>query len=142
MNEKNERLAPEDWIEISTLYAYYNQCSDTGDAEGYASCFTPDGIMDQVTRKLVIKGYDNLVEYKKQDVAGRGGKYRRHWNGGLVLRKLADGTVHGSCYLHAYNGAPGGLPVLQAAGVYEDRLVKVDGAWKFALRKLTMDARV
>ena len=134
-------LTASEWIEISSLYAYYNLCSDSGDAEGYASCFTEDGVMDQITRKLVIKGYQDLVVYKRKDVESRSGRYRRHWNSGLLLRKQPDGSVNGWCYLHAYNGEPGKLPVLAGAGVYDDTLVAVGGEWKFSIRKLTMDAR-
>lgn len=134
-------LTASEWIEISSLYAYYNLCSDSGDAEGYASCFTEDGVMDQITRKLVIKGYQDLVVYKRKDVESRSGRYRRHWNSGLLLRKQPDGSVNGWCYLHAYNGEPGKLPVLAGAGVYDDTIVAVGGKWKFSIRKLTMDAR-
>ena len=92
-------LKADEWIEIHSLYAYYNLCSDSGDAEGYASCFMEDGVMDLVTRKLVIKGRRALAEFKHKDVESRNGRYRRHWNSGLLLRKRADGSVHGWCYL-------------------------------------------
>ena len=137
----DSRLSAAEWAEIHNLYAYYNRCSDSGDAEGYASCFTENGVMDLVSRKMVATGRQALIEHKHRDVAGRNGMYRRHWNSGLMLTKQADGSVRGWCYLHAYNGVPGSLPVLQGAGVYDDTIVAVDGEWKFSYRKLTMDAR-
>ncbi|NYT81098.1 nuclear transport factor 2 family protein [Alcaligenaceae bacterium] len=134
--------AAEEWIAIHNLYAFYNLCSDTGDAHGFASCFADDGVLDQVSRRLVLRGRQSILEYKRKEAASRNGKYRRHWNSGLFLDKQADGSVRGWCYLHAYNGDPGWLPVKQGAGVYDDLIVPVGKEWKFQRRILTMDARV
>jgi hypothetical protein len=134
--------SPADWVAIQNLYAYYNLCSDTGYAEGFASCFTEDGILDQESRPILLRGRENILVYKRQEASRRNGKYRRHWNSGLLLHKTADDIVQAWCYLHAYDGTPGWLPVHQGAGVYHDTLQKVDGCWLFAERVLTMDARV
>ncbi|MDP3910915.1 MAG: nuclear transport factor 2 family protein [Gemmatimonadales bacterium] len=137
---KRARLSADDWAEIHNLYANYNLCSDSGDAEGYASCFTDDGVLNLVTRDFVVKGRQAFIEFKRKDVEGRAGRYRRHWNSGLHLEKQADGTVRGRCYLLAFNGEPGSLPVLAGAGVYDDTIVKADEEWRFASRKLKTDA--
>lgn len=134
--------SPEEWVAIQNLYAYYNLCSDTGDAEGFASCFTVDGVLDQESRGLVLQGHTAIIEYKRNEAGSRNGKYRRHWNSGLFLNKQMDGSVRGWCYLHAYNGDPGWMPVQQGAGVYDDLIVPVGGEWKFVRRTLTMDARI
>ncbi len=134
--------SPDEWVAIQNLYAYYNLCSDTGHAEGFASCFTPDGILDQESRPIVLRGREEILAYKRQEAGRRNGKYRRHWNSGLLLHKAAEGRVLGWCYLHAYDGNPGWLPVQQGAGIYHDTLRRVDGCWLFAERVLTMDARV
>jgi 3-phenylpropionate/cinnamic acid dioxygenase small subunit len=145
-------LDPRDHAEITDLYARYNHVSDAGDAEGYAGCFTPDGILrvrglevrDGVMRRdpaaeFAIAGRAELAAFKRRDLAGRGGRYRRHWNGSLWLSRVDEGVVRGRCYLHAYNGEPGALPVLAQSGVYEDTVVRDDTAWRFALRLLTLD---
>jgi hypothetical protein len=144
-------LSPADRGEIVDLYARYNLASDAGDAEGYASCFTPDGLLlvrglslaesgvMQRGGELRIHGREALIAFKQRDVAGRGGRYRRHWNGSLALRRLDAGRVQGRCYLQAYNGEPGALPVLAQTGVYEDVLVRHEGAWRFAHRTLVID---
>lgn len=137
---KRARLSGDEWAEIHNLYANYNLCSDYGDAEGYASCFTDDGVLNLVTRNFVVKGRQAFIEFKRKDVEGRAGRYRRHWNSGLHLEKQADGSVRGRCYLLAFNGEPGSLPVLAGAGVYDDNIVKVGDEWRFASRKLTTDA--
>lgn len=134
--------SPEEWVAIQNLYAYYNLCSDTGNAEGFASCFTEDGVLDQESRGLVLQGHAAIIEYKHKEASSRNGKYRRHWNSGLFLNKQADGSIRGWCYLHAYNGDPGWMPVQQGAGVYDDLIVSDGREWKFASRRLTMDARI
>ena len=102
-------LSAQDYTEILNLYAYYNVCSYAGDAEGYASCFTHDGRL--VSRGLVVSGgvmvrgsgevratgKEELLAHKRRDRESRGGKYRRHWNGSIVLQRLGDGTVRGRC---------------------------------------------
>lgn len=136
---KPSGLSAEDYCEIQNLYAYYNLASDAANSDGYADCFTADGIMESPEIGINVTGRDALVAHKDRDRANRGGRYRRHWNGSLHLEKLEDGSVRGHCYLLAYNGNPGELPQIADCGVYVDILVKVDGVWKFARRTLTMD---
>ena len=137
---KPSPISAQDYAEIQNLYAYYNLCSDAGDADGYAACFTDAGVLCIETLDRTIQGRDHLHTFKLQDKAQRGANYRRHWNSGLYLEKLDDRTIRGRCYLHAYNGEPGKLPELVDVGSYEDTLVKVEGEWKFAQRVITMDA--
>src|SRR3546814_12136884 len=77
-----------------------------------------------------VQGRADFVAFKKKDVAGRGGRYRRHWNGSIHLEKIAADTVRGRCYLSAYNGVPGSLPELADVGVYEDQVEVGGAAWR------------
>jgi hypothetical protein len=133
-------LAAGDYFEILNLYAYYNLCSDAGDADGYASCFAENGALRIDGIGLRIDGRANLHAFKVSDASRRGGRLRRHWNSGIHLQKQADGSVRGRCYLHGYNGAPGKIPEIADVGSYVDRIVKEGGEWKFAERAITMDA--
>ena len=132
-------VSAEDHAEIMNLYAWYNLCSDAGDAEGYAGCFAAAGVLRIDAVGIQLQGREAFVAFKRKDAAGRGGRYRRHWNGSIHLEQLADGAVRGRCYLVAYNGTPGELPTMADCGVYEDRIVKEDGRWLFAERRITMD---
>lgn len=132
-------LPAQDYCEIQNLYAYYNLASDAGDAEAYASCFIEDGVLEIEPLGVKISGRAALVAFKQRDREGRGGRYRRHWNGSLHLERVDASTVRGRCYLQAFNGTPGQLPVLSDCGVYEDVMVRVGGAWKFARRRLVLD---
>jgi len=130
----------QDYVEIQNLYAYYNLTSDSGDAEGYASCWTEDGKLIIAKLNFEMAGRNNLRAFKKGDKAGRDGRYRRHWNAAIFLEWVDDQTVHGRCYLHGLNGSPGSLPELADAGVYEDIIRKEDGQWRFSRRSIAMDA--
>jgi 3-phenylpropionate/cinnamic acid dioxygenase small subunit len=132
-------VSAQDHAEIQNLYARYNHCSDAGDAEGYAACFTADGALEIEPRGFRVEGRANLTAYKAQEAAGRAGRYRRHWNGSLHLERIGADTVRGRCYFQGFNGRPGELPVFCDAGVYEDTIVRVDGAWLFARRRLAID---
>ena len=128
------------YTEIQNLYARYNWCSDSGDADGYAACFAEDGELHLPGIGLHIQGRDNLREFKRQDKARRGDRVRRHWNSGLWLEALDERTMRGRCYLHGYDGTPGEAPVLNDIGSYEDTIVRRDdGQWRFAKRVITMD---
>ncbi|MFA7437505.1 nuclear transport factor 2 family protein [Castellaniella sp.] len=129
----------QDYIEIQNLYSLYNLASDAGDAEGYASCFSSDGLLELIPLGITVTGAENFKAFKKRDFSGRQHIYRRHWNGSIHLEQNSDGSVRGRCYLLAFNGTPGELPAIADCGVYEDRIVKEAGAWKFAHRRLMMD---
>jgi SnoaL-like domain len=133
-------LSPHDFNEIQNLYAYYNLSSDVGDADGYASCFARNGVLRIDNIGLRHEGRETLRAFKQADAGRRGNRYRRHWNGSLHLKRQADGSVIGRCYLHGYNGEPGKPPELADVGSYVDRIVQEDGVWVFAERAITMDA--
>ncbi|MCP1337862.1 nuclear transport factor 2 family protein [Futiania mangrovi] len=133
-------LSADDMFAIHNLYAKYNLCSDAGDAEGYADCFTNDAVLTVQPQNVTLKGREALHGHKVRDVASRGGRYRRHVNGSLMIEPVDARTARGRCYLMAYNGMPGELPEMGDCGVYEDTVTKgADGVWRFSSRVLTMD---
>jgi hypothetical protein len=136
------QVKAQDYVEILNLYARYNLCSDAGDADGYADCFSSKGELDVVTPgpSLSLTGRENFSAFKAREAAGRTRIYRRHWNGSIHLERVDDQTVIGRCYFLAYNGTPGQLPAIADSGVYKDRIIKEAGSWKFAHRHLTLDA--
>ncbi len=52
-------LSFEDKAEIIELHARYNRTVDTGDAEAWAACFTPDGEFD--ARSAHSRGTAELI---------------------------------------------------------------------------------
>ena len=77
-------LSTQDYVEIQQLYARYATAIDTGDAAGWASTFTPDGIFNNNTR-----GHDALVQFVHDWRDKRNGANRRHWNANLVITPSA-----------------------------------------------------
>jgi hypothetical protein len=134
-------LSADDFFAIQNLYARYNLCSDEGEVEGYADCFTEDGVLELQPLGFKVAGREELRAHKERDMKSRGGRYRRHWNGSLHLEAAGPGAVRGRCYLVAYNGERSELPAIGDVGVYDDKVVKcADGKWRFSRRLLVMDA--
>ena len=72
------KLTSDDLVEIQQLYARYNWTLDAGDAEGYASTFTPDGVFNNNV------GHDAIVKFADTFHAGLGA-HVRHWNTNLLI---------------------------------------------------------
>src|SRR3954469_2184194 len=60
------KLTSDDLVEIQQLYAKYNWSLDSGDAEGYSSTFTPDGVFNNNV------GHDAIVNFANTFHAGIG----------------------------------------------------------------------
>jgi 3-phenylpropionate/cinnamic acid dioxygenase small subunit len=131
-----------DYAEIQQLLARYNHAIDLGDIEGWADCFTEDGVFQCSGLPEGNpfggrhEGRDALVAYATMhygNTKGRG----RHWNANLVIE--GDGQqATMRCYLLAITvGKP--PTVAGSTGIYVDRLRKVAGAWRFVERHITID---
>ena len=126
-------LSTQDYVEIQQLYARYATTIDTGDAEGWASTFTPDGVFNSNTR-----GHDALVQFVHDWRDKRNGANRRHWNANLVITSSAGGA-NGSIYLMLMD-VSARPPAPVSTAMYEDTLVKTAQGWRFKTRVLHGDA--
>jgi hypothetical protein len=119
-------LTADDYIEIQQLYAQYNNAIDSGDAEGYAGTFIPDGVFNTFT------GHDALVGFIHRWRDNMKGGNMRHWNSNLAIVGTPEGAS-GSVYLLlvAVSARP---PVIATAAKYEDQLVKTPQGWRFKKR--------
>lgn len=128
-------LSVEDQLAIQQLYARYNHAIDFGKAEAWADCFTPDGIFNS-SASGESKGHEELVGFAttfSQRLTAR------HWTNNLVLEAAGDGA-RGTCYLQLLTPAAKEKPAaILATGVYDDRLTKTAGGWKFTSRNVTTD---
>ena len=126
------RLGVEDRLEIQELYARYALTIDTGDAEGWANTFTPDGVFNNSSR-----GREALVQFVHDWRANRSGANRRHWYSNLILTP-ASGGVRGSVYMMLLDvGTRPPAPV--NSYLYDDLLVKTQNGWRFQSRVLKSD---
>jgi SnoaL-like domain len=119
-------LSADDYVEIQQLYAQYNNAIDSGDAEGYAATFIPDGVFN------TFNGHDALVGFIHRWHDSMNGANMRHWNSNLLITATPEGA-NGSVYLLLVNIGVR-PPAISAAAKYEDQLVKTPQGWRFKKR--------
>ena len=125
-------LTTQDYVEIQQLYARYVMTIDSGDAEGWANTFTPDGVFNNNSR-----GHAALVQFVHDWRDKRNGGDRRHWNSNLMITPTEDGAA-GAVYLLLLDiSTKPPAPVTSA--VYEDALLKTPQGWRFKTRVLHSD---
>jgi hypothetical protein len=130
--EQAPKLTTQDYNDIQQLYARYNLAIDTGNGEGWAATFTPDGVFNTTN-----KGHDALVQFIKDWRDKRDGANRRHLNSNMVLTPTADGA-QASIYLLLLN--VGVRPAtIATTGIYEDVLVRTPQGWRFKSRIVHAD---
>jgi ketosteroid isomerase-like protein len=128
----------EDKDRIRELLASYCLHYDEAQFDRWLALWTDDGVLDIDGR--VIRGREGLEGFTKAAVLVDGKPPMKH----LVLNEIVsvDGdTATSSCYLLVVRKAPDGTLVASTAGTYEDRLVRRNGRWYFAQRKVRRDLR-
>ena len=124
-------LAAQDLVDIQQLYARYNWTLDSGDSEGYASTFTPDGVFNTNV------GHDAIVKFADTFHAGLGA-HVRHWNTNLLILPTPDGAS-GQVYLVLVDFGTKPATIVTSAS-YSDELVKTAQGWRFKKRSTKGDA--
>jgi hypothetical protein len=124
--QRKGSLTADDYIEIQQLYAQYNNAIDSGDAEGYAGTFVPDGVFN------AFNGHDALVGFIHRWRENMKGGNMRHWNTNLAITGTPEGA-NGSVYLLLVDVSVR-PPVIATAAKYEDQLVKTPQGWRFKKR--------
>ena len=127
-----QTLTPQDYVEIEQLYAQYNHAIDSGDAEGWAATFTPDGTFN------VFSGRDALIGFVKQWREKMNGAHRRHWNTNLRIVPTKDGAS-GAVFLMLLDVSTR-PPSIVSSGAYTDTLVRTSDGWRFKSRTYKGDA--
>src|SRR5215831_17384641 len=89
--QKAKTLTAQDLVDIQQLYAKYNWTLDSGDAEAYASTFTPDGVFNNNV------GHDAIVKFANTFHTGVG-SHLKHWNTNLMILPTPEGAS-GQVYL-------------------------------------------
>ncbi|WP_420626653.1 nuclear transport factor 2 family protein [Candidatus Poriferisodalis sp.] len=132
-------LTNDDRVEIRDLISRYNKAIDTGDADGYANTFTPDGEFIGIVG--TFNGRDELrafaAAYATEEQYAEFAS-AQHW----VTNVVADGDgAEAAVFSHLQMVKPlpdGGRILL--VGHYDDVVRKVDGRWLFAQRIVVSDA--
>jgi ketosteroid isomerase-like protein len=131
-----------EYEEIRQLLGRYNLAIDLGDTDGWAGCFTPDGAFEcsGLPDGSPLGGRHEGTEGLRAYAATHFGKAKgraRHWNANILIE--GDGeTATMRCYL--LNVTAGAGRMAGTTGIYDDRLRKVDGEWRFVERHIAVDA--
>ena len=112
---------------IENLQARYLFALDFKDHDLYVTTFTPDGVLDVGNGEIVGR------EAIKAAVANMPGG--RHHVTNFVLRVDGNRATGRAAWMHTGTNAEGDMTI-GGYGHYEDDLVKVDGEWLFAKRRI------
>jgi uncharacterized protein (TIGR02246 family) len=116
---------------IRDLARRYAHCVWRKDASAAAQLFSEDGEMDTGDRP-VIQGRRALIEQYEETF--RDATFQPFVHNHVI--DLQGDRATGTCYLDLR--ATLRSESMIGSGYYDDRYVRVDGAWKFKSRKLTM----
>ena len=124
-----------DRMAITDLVSRYNHAIDSGDPDGVASCFTEDGCFEG--RSGRFRGFDEL---RKLGMTASPSLIPRHIVSNSLISPDHDDPSRASIRSHLlyYEITPEGFH-FKTSGVYSDRVVRLDGAWKFEHRVMTLD---
>jgi len=115
----------EDRDEILQLAYRYNHAIDSGDAQGWADTFIPDGVFDVAGQ--VRSGRDELVAFAAS-VHGL-----RHTLANPVIDVVGEAATM-RAYFVVFQGT-----ALIGTGTYTDELVRTPEGWRFTKRVSTPD---
>lgn len=136
-----------DRAEIEDLMARYLFAMDYNDFDSYADFFTEDGVLEyargSVTGRENIRasaeGFKEAIASIYVDADGNPAVLR-HVLDQTVIRIEGDRAWTTAFWYEMANDGPknhrGLTPKMGTFGVYEDELVRVDGEWKFSLRRI------
>ena len=124
---------------VRDTIARYNACGDQGDVHGLAACFAPDGVLAIVGRDpfigpAAIHAGLTATFHREDDDPTPPIEHLHHHVATLHVVASAPDEVRTVCYFAALTQVG-----LDHWGRYRDRLVPVDGAWRFARRDVKVD---
>ena len=125
---------------IRDLVARYNANGDSGRFDQVMALFAPDAEM-QVGEGPILSGLDairTIFTSARERVDGFGPrpKYLRHMTSTLQIDLIDRSSATSRCYYAVITHIG-----LDQWGRYIDRYRTVDGAWRFANRRVTLDGR-
>ena len=127
-------LTTQDKLDIMELAARYSFTIDQRMAEEWADCFTEDGEMLSGNGRRVA-GRAAFLEHMRK--AKEAGKQVRHWGCNHIVEGDGD-TARLRMYLMAVDISDGIRPYV--IGDYDDTVVRVNGKWKFKVRRINFAA--
>ena len=136
-----------DRAEIEELVARYVHALDTRDADAYASVFTEDAVYEVAGtvyrgRDAIRKIVTDLTEAREASLAsGEQPADLYHVMSNSSIEMLSETEARHISYAQTVRAAEGGQFIVGFMGRYEDEIVKRDGRWQIADRKLVSFVR-
>jgi hypothetical protein len=133
---------------IEDLQARYLFAFDFGDPQGYANTFAPDGILDfgwgeikgrEAIAKFIVDGRKRNEEARAKTPVGERPRVGRHIISNISV-KIDGNKARAVAYWSHMTSGPDGRGGVDFFGHYEDEMVKVNGEWLFARRRIYNEA--
>ena len=123
-------ISQRDRQEIYDVLAWYVWCIDTGDREGVVGCFTPDGIVKDISGNLWDAAKEGALGFAKRYINPPGRIGGQHWVQHLAVEDAGEGAYRVTSYWYSANPPrEGGPKPISQLGRYIDTCVKLDGRW-------------
>jgi uncharacterized protein (TIGR02246 family) len=122
---------------IRDVIARYNHAGDHGRLDALVACFTADGVMD-LEGVPPLRGREAIrrhLEGVERDLAAHTARATlRHHVSSLLIELTGVDAANASSYFATYTEIG-----LDHWGRYQDRLVRLDGAWLVSHRRVRVD---
>jgi SnoaL-like domain len=126
-------LSADDHVAVVNHIARYNHAIDLGTPEQWADCFTDDAEFD--ARPVIhCHGRDDLIAFAQATLTDK--RLGRHWTSNVLVDGDGERATTRVYLMMVRSGKVGETG---ATGVYEDRLRKIGGQWRFEYRKLNFE---
>jgi hypothetical protein len=131
----SSEIAPADFLAVENLLGKYQWYVDDGDAAGWTSLFTADGVFDSAFYKARIKGHDALKAVPRNILKQYGDRMRHH----LGSLHMTYGTDRNEIVARYYSLVTTWLAdegaKFNCMALYVTWLIRVDGDWKITVAK-------
>lgn len=128
--------------DIENVINRYAWAADEGDLDALAGLLTGDARIEIPGQGVSVgPGPEAILEFFTKSIAARRerGQRSRHLISNIIVEATGDGTATARSYVAFVVTNPDGAAVLDATATYEDRLVEVDGGWRFIERRVIGD---
>lgn len=123
---------------INDLLSEYNVATDALDIDGWAACFTSDGVFNGAYETFRVWPDKDRFARHARDLEAGGMPRLRHFLSNV--RILVDGnTATSHCFFHIVATDDEAHSAITMVGEYADVLLKTDGRWLLLRRTVTMD---
>jgi hypothetical protein len=135
----------EDRSAIEDLQARYLFAMDFGDPDLYVTLFTEDGVLDvgsgEIRGRTAIRDVIAKMPNTRTTENGLRPASGRHNISNIVLKVSGNKATGRAYWFHYSNNNPERRGAFSGYGHYEDDLVKVNGQWLFAKRRIYNEGR-